>query len=126
MRAKYTRTCVCSKRRNRRLKTTLLDVRGGLRNKQGVPNTIKTWFEDFSRGRINNKRWHCRAETMHIRQQIRAASDLQVNISKRQKSMQSQLVEMTFEAKFLSMFSLVVLKFAVHEFELQAETKKMK
>ncbi len=35
-------------------KTNLLDARGGLGNKQGVPNTIKTEFEDFFRGRINH------------------------------------------------------------------------
>ncbi len=31
----------------------LLDARGGFGNTQGVPNTIKTVFEDLFRGRIN-------------------------------------------------------------------------
>ncbi len=35
----------------------MLDDRGGLGNKQGVPNTIKTEFEDFFRGNINNFGW---------------------------------------------------------------------
>ncbi len=34
-----------------------MNVQGGLGNKQGVPNTIKTAFEDFFRGRINNFGW---------------------------------------------------------------------
>ncbi len=32
----------------------MLDVQGGLRNKQGGPNTIKTAFKDVFRGSINN------------------------------------------------------------------------
>ncbi len=32
----------------------MLDVWEGLGNKQGVPKTIKTEFENFFRGRINN------------------------------------------------------------------------
>ncbi len=32
----------------------MLNVQGGLGNKQGVPNTIKTAFETFFLGRINN------------------------------------------------------------------------
>ncbi len=33
----------------------MLDVRGGLGNKQGVPNTIRADFEDFFRDSIKNK-----------------------------------------------------------------------
>ncbi len=32
----------------------MLNVQGALGNKQGGPNTIKTAFENFFRGRINN------------------------------------------------------------------------
>ncbi len=32
----------------------MLNVQGGLGNKQGVPNTIKTAVENFFRGRINS------------------------------------------------------------------------
>ncbi len=31
----------------------MFDVRGGLGNKRGIPNTIKTDFEDFFQGNIN-------------------------------------------------------------------------
>ncbi len=36
------------------VETNLLNVRGGLGNKQGVPNNIKTELEDFFRCRIND------------------------------------------------------------------------
>ncbi len=35
----------------------MFDVRGGLGDKQGVLNTIKTEFDDFFQGRINNFGW---------------------------------------------------------------------
>ncbi len=40
--------------RKREIKNIFLDVRGALGNKQGVTNTIKTEFEGFFRGKIND------------------------------------------------------------------------
>ncbi len=43
----------------------MLDVRGGLGNKQGVPNTIKTEFEDFFRDSINKFGWQAALDGYH-------------------------------------------------------------
>ncbi len=42
------------KGKKRKIKNAVLNVQGALGNKQGVPNTIETAFENFFQGRINN------------------------------------------------------------------------
>ncbi len=47
LRAKLSRTGSCTKGMNRRFENTMLNVQGGLGQKQGVPSTIKSAFENF-------------------------------------------------------------------------------